>query len=129
MLFWKKKLLTDSSLLGRWGEKRTEKFLKRKGLHPLARNFSTKMGEIDLIMVDRGGAIVFIEVKCRANEDFTPAETLVTTDKQRKLNYTAQYFLRTYNIEDRPYRFDIVTVVLDSKCREHINHYPNAFVL
>lgn len=116
-------------LLGRWGEKRSEKFLKNKGLHPLTRNFSCKMGEIDLIMVDGDGAIVFIEVKCRANEDFTPAETLVTTDKQKKMNYTAQYFLRTHRISDRPYRFDIVTIVLNSNGREQINHYQNAFVL
>ncbi len=129
MLFWKRRLLSDSKLLGRWGEKRSEKFLKNKGLHPLTRNFSCKMGEIDLIMVDGDGAIVFIEVKCRANEDFTPAENLVTFDKQKKLNYTAQYFLRTHDIKDRPYRFDIVTIVLNSNGREQINHYQNAFVL
>lgn len=128
MIFWKKRLLSDSKLLGRWGEKRSEKFLKNKGLHTLARNFSCKMGEIDLIMIDGDGAVVFIEVKCRAKEDFTPAETLVTTDKQNKMNYTAQYFLRIHDIKDRPYRFDIVTVVLDSAGHEHINHYQNAFV-
>ena len=129
MLLLKKRLFTDPKLLGRWGENRCLKFLKHKGLHPLTRNFSCKLGEIDLIMVDSIGSIVFVEVKSRTNEDFTPAETLITTDKQRKMFNTAQYFLRTHNIENRPYRFDIITIVLDSNGRQRINHYENAFVL
>jgi putative endonuclease len=129
MLLLKKRLFSDQKLLGRWGEKRCLKFLKRKGLHPLTRNFSCKLGEIDLIMVDGIGSIVFVEVKCRSNEDFTPTETLITTDKQYKMSNTAQYFLKTHNIDNRPYRFDIVTIVLDSNGRRQINHYENAFVL
>jgi putative endonuclease len=129
MLLLKKRLFSDPKLLGRWGEKRCEKFLKQKGLHPLTRNFSCKTGEIDLIMVDSIGSIVFVEVKCRINEDFTPAENLITTEKQRKLYNAARYFLRTQNIDNRPYRFDIVTIVLESSGCEKINHYENAFVL
>jgi putative endonuclease len=129
MLLLKKRLFSDPKRLGRWGEKRCEKFLKQKGLHPLTRNFSCKTGEIDLIMVDSIGSIVFVEVKCRINEDFTPAENLITTEKQRKLYNAARYFLRTRNIDNRPYRFDIVTIVLESNGCEKINHYENAFVL
>jgi putative endonuclease len=129
MLLLKKRLFSDPKLLGRWGEKRCEKFLKQKGLHSLTRNFSCKTGEIDLIMVDSIGTIVFVEVKCRINEDFTPAENLITTDKQRKMFNTARYFLSTNNIESRPYRFDIVTIVLQSNGHQRINHYENAFVL
>jgi putative endonuclease len=128
MLFLKKRLFADPKLLGRWGEKRCEKYLKRKGLSPLTRNFSCKTGEIDLIMVD-GQTIVFIEVKTRASEDFTPTETLVTKDKQNKIYNTARYFLNSHNIENRPYRFDIITIVLEDNGRQHINHYENAFVL
>ena len=68
----RRKLLTDKARLGRWGEKRCESFLRRKGLKTLARNYSCKMGELDLVMVDTDGAIVFVEVKTRAGEDLTP---------------------------------------------------------
>ena len=129
MFFWEKRLFADSKLLGRWGEKRCEKFLKHKGLRTLARNFSCKLGEIDLIMVDGHGTIVFIEVKTRASEDFTPTETLVTKDKQNKMYNTARYFLNSHNIENRPYRFDIITIVLENNGCQRINHYENAFVL
>jgi putative endonuclease len=120
-------LLVDRGLLGRWGEKRCEKFLKRKGLKTLARNFSCKTGEIDLIMVDTDGTIVFVEVKTRADESLTPTESVITTAKKEKAARTARYFLATSNIEDRPYRFDVVTIVLGQTGRPQVRHYENAF--
>jgi putative endonuclease len=100
MLLNRRKLLADRELLGRWGEKRCEKFLKRKGLKKLARNFSCKTGEIDLVMVDTDGSIVFTEVKARAGEILTPAESVITAPKKAKLTKTARYFLATHNIEE-----------------------------
>ena len=129
MLLNKRKLLADAKLLGRWGEKRCEKFLKGKGLKKLARNFSCKVGEIDLVMVDTDRTIVFVEVKTRADESFATAEEVITPAKKAKLNKVARYFLATHNVEDRPYRFDVVTIVLCSAERKQIRHYENAFVL
>ena len=121
------KLLTDRKLLGKWGEKRCEKFLKKKGLKKLARNFLCKSGEIDIIMVDTDGTVVFVEVKTRANEDFSSAESAITTAKQTRMNRAARYFLTTHKIEDRPFRFDVVTIVLGRTGPEQIRHYENAF--
>ena len=115
-------------MFGLWGEKRCEKFLKRKGLKTLTRNFYCKTGEIDLIMVDRDGTLVFVEVKTRANEDFGPAESVVTKTKQTRMLRTARYFLATNNIENRPFRFDVVIIVLAEKGPEQIRHYENVFV-
>jgi putative endonuclease len=124
----KRRLLADRELLGRWGEKRSEKFLKRKGLKTLTRNFSCKTGEIDLIMVDSDGTLVFVEVKTRANEDFSPSESAVTKPKKIRMLRTARYFIATNNIENRPFRFDVVTIVLGEKSPAQIRHYENAFV-
>ena len=128
MLLKKQKLLTDRERLGRWGEKRCEKFLKRKGLKTLTRNFSCKTGEIDLIMVDEDGTLVFIEVKTRANEDYSPSESAVNKTKKTRMLRAARYFLAANDIENRPYRFDVVTIVLGEKGPGQINHYENAFV-
>lgn len=122
----KGKLQADTKRLGRWGEKQAEKLLKAKGLKLLTRNFRCNTGEIDLIMADTYGTIVFVEVKTRANEDFTPAESAVNKTKRRRLFNAAKYFLITHNISDRDFRFDIVTVVLNPK---KIKHYPDAFVI
>ncbi len=127
-LFNRRRLLADPKLLGRWGEKQSERFLKRKGLRPLARNFNCKTGEIDLVMVDTNRAIVFVEVKTRADENFTPPQELITEAKKNKMYGTARYFIATHNIENRPYRFDVVTVVLGQTGRPQIEHYKKAFV-
>jgi putative endonuclease len=123
----KRRLLADRKLLGRWGEKRCEKFLKRKGLKTLTRNFSCKTGEIDLVMVDKDRTLVFVEVKTRASEDFSPSESAITPAKKARMLRTARHFLATNNIENRPFRFDVVTIVLGEKGPEEIRHYENAF--
>jgi len=128
MVLKRRKLLADRKLLGRWGEKYCRGFLKRKGLKTLTRNFSCKTGEIDLIMVDADRTIVFIEVRTRADETFNAVESSITAPKKTRLLRTARYFLATNNIDDRPCRFDIVTIVLPPKGPPQIRHYENAFV-
>lgn len=120
--------MADRKKLGQWGEKRCESFLKKKGFKKLARNFSCRSGEIDLIMVDNDGALVFVEVKTRADEAFEVTESVITPAKKIKLNRAARYFLSTHNIENRPFRFDVVTIVLGQRGRPQIKHYENAFV-
>jgi putative endonuclease len=121
------KLLADRKKLGRWGEKRCESFLKKKGLRKLARNFSCKSGEIDLIMVDTNGVIVFVEVRSKTNESFGPPEESITYSKKARLLRAARYFLAIHNIKDRAFRFDVVTVVLGQSGRAQIRHYENTF--
>ncbi len=122
------RLLKDTELLGRWGERRGEKFLKRKGLRLLTRNYCCKAGEIDLVMVDTDRAIVFVEVKTRADDVFTPTESVVTTPKMDRMARTARYFLSANDIENRPYRFDIVAITVGQKGAAKIRHFKNAFV-
>ena len=93
----------------------------------LSRNFSCKTGEIDVIMVDTDGSIVFVEVKTRADEDFAATESVITTAKKAKISRTARYFLSSHNIENRPCRFDVITIVLSRTGSEQIRHYENAF--
>jgi len=124
----RKKLLVDTELLGKWGERQCEKFLKRKGLKTLTRNYACKAGEIDLIMVDNDRSIVFVEVKTRRDEKFAPTESVVTKPKMDKMTRTARYFISVHEIENRPYRFDVITVTLGQRGPAEFRHYKNAFV-
>ena len=128
LLLNRKKLLADKKKLGRWGEKRCERFLKRKGFRTLVRNFFCRSGEIDLIMVDGDGVVVFIEVKTRADEEFEAVESVITDGKKNRMTRAARYFLATHNIENRPFRFDFVAIVLGQAGPVQIRHYENAFV-
>lgn len=124
------RLLSDRKLLGRWGEKRCEKYLRRKSLKTVARNFSCKRGEIDLVMMDTScddGVIVFVEVKTRKDEDLAQAQDAVTFEKRRRLIRTAKYFLKIYKVE-RAARFDVVAVILGKTGPVEIRHYESAFV-
>jgi len=128
LLLNRPKLLADAKLLGQWGQRYCERFLKSKGLRKLSRNFSCKTGEIDLIMVASDGTVVFVEVKTRANESFSQVESAITYAKKTKLSRAARYFLARHKIGSRPFRFDVVTIVLGQKGPVQIRHYENAFV-
>jgi putative endonuclease len=128
ILWNRRKLSADRKHLGQWGEKRCQRFLKRKGLKTLTRNFTCKTGEIDLVMVDTDKTIVFVEVRTRVDEKFSSVESSITSAKKAKLFRTARFFLAAHDIEDRPFRFDVVTIILGQKGRPQIRHYENAFV-
>lgn len=125
--FARARLLRNPAKLGRWGETRARRFLGKLGYKTLARNWRAEKGELDLVMAD-GRAIVFVEVKSRRDEDFTPAVRAVTTHKKKLLYRTAKCFLRQYHLLDRPLRFDVVTVILGRTGSPEIRHYRNAFV-
>ena len=124
----RRKLLSNPKLLGRWGERCSRRYLKRKGLKIIAQNYICKLGEIDLIAAETDGAIVFVEVKTRRDEDYARAQDAVNYKKRTTLGQLAKFFLKTYKIKDKPYRFDVVAIVLGEKGPAEIRHYENAFV-
>lgn len=109
-------------LLGRLGEKKAEKFLRKKKYKIIEKNYTTKFAECDLIAL-YGNLLVFIEVKTRSSVAFgTPADA-VDLKKQRKYVKLAEYFIMM-NDEYKNYsvRFDVVEILNDS-----VNHIENAF--
>ncbi len=129
MLFLiRRRLLNDRARLGRWGERRCERYLRNKGLRTLARNYACKVGELDLIMVAPDGTLVFVEVRSRADERFGPVEDTITPAKRARVARAARHFLAAHKIEDRPLRFDVVAVILGRRGPPQIRHYEHAFV-
>lgn len=129
MLFLiRRRLLNDRARLGRWGERRCERYLRNKGLRTLTRNYLCKAGELDLVMVDGDGTLVFVEVRSRADERFGPVEATVTPAKRGRVARAARHFLAVHKIEDRPLRFDVVTLILGRSGPPQIRHYERAFV-
>jgi len=121
-------LLADIYRLGRWGQKQAERRLRRSGCRILARNWAADCGELDLVVCDADGVVVFVEVKTRRSEAFAPAVAAVNLKKQRKIARTAKRFLTQYKLSDRPLRFDVLTVILPDKGPVEVKHYPAAFV-
>ncbi|RMF24949.1 MAG: YraN family protein, partial [Deltaproteobacteria bacterium] len=89
------------------GEEAAARYLQRLGYKIVARNYSCRYGEVDLIALD-GRTLVFIEVKLRRGR-FDPLEA-VDERKQRHLSRVAFDFLRRHAMLGRPARFDVVAV-------------------
>ena len=111
----------QSKGLGNYGEALAVKYLTNLGYNILDRNFTSKMGEIDIIAED-GEYLVFVEVKYRTDTAYGLPFEAVTKAKQRKIKKTAQYYLLRHNAFDKDCRFDIIDVQGDV-----IEHYKNAF--
>jgi putative endonuclease len=111
-------------LLGERGERAAARFVRREGLHILARRYRTSLGEIDLVARE-GPVVVFIEVKARRHG--APAEA-ITPEKERRLTLAALHFLKRYELLEHPCRFDVVTVVWpDDRTKPTLEHIRSAF--
>jgi len=90
-------------------EQRAGAELERAGLKLLARNYATRHGELDLVMLDRD-TVVFVEVRYRVHAGHGDALASITRAKQDKLVRTARLWLAAHpQHAQRACRFDVVS--------------------
>jgi putative endonuclease len=70
-------------------------FLQRQRLVLVARNVHCRGGELDLVMRDRDGTLVFVEVRARTSRSYGGAAASVGWHKQQRVLRAARYFLAT----------------------------------
>ena len=107
--------------LGKLGEQYAAAYIEQLGYLLVAANFTLPVGrnlrgatvnaEIDLVAYD-GDTLCFIEVKTRASDWFAPPQANIDLRKRRQLARAAREYRRLFELEDQPFRFDVVTVVL-----------------
>lgn len=98
--------------VGDAAEERASGFLQAKGLQFVARNYRTPGrggGEIDLVMRDRDGTLVFVEVRKRSRTDHGGAAASVGHVKQRRIIFAARHYLLQLRTVP-PCRFDVVVM-------------------
>lgn len=79
---------------GYQAEDRLAAYLQDEGHRILARNYSTRYGEIDIIYVEKDtGDLVFGEVKYRQDETYGEPYEYVSSAKLRRIEYAATHFL------------------------------------
>jgi putative endonuclease len=87
--------------------------LQQQGLKLLQRNYRTPGrggGEIDLIMSESDGTLVFVEVRQRASVSHGGAAASVGLVKQRRIVFAARHYLMRRPGAPPPCRFDVVGV-------------------
>jgi len=110
--------------LGKRGEAFAAAYLEQAGYRLVAANFTLPVGrnlrgavvntEIDLVAYD-GETLCFVEVKTRASDWFAPPQINVDRRKQRQISRAAAAYRNMFGLEDQPYRYDVITVVLSKE--------------
>jgi putative endonuclease len=111
--------------LGNSGETLAAYFLKQKGYRILERNYTTPIGEIDIIAKE-GETIVFIEVKTRTDISFGYPFESVHIKKIQKLKKTALCYMKKQGRESSA-RFDVISIILKEHGNPEIEHIKDAF--
>jgi len=113
--------------LGRKGEGKAIRFLKKRGYRIIEKNYVCKMGEMDIIAREKD-TLAFIEVKTRTSTEFGPPQLAVNAPKQRQLSKVALNYLKEKKLEDVKARFDVVAILLEQQ-GEKIELIKDAFDL
>lgn len=109
---------------GRKAEQVAVDFLIGRDYHIIERNFTCKLGEIDII-AEHKGEVVFVEVRSSRPGSFIDPAYSINRTKQRKIIRAARMYLAERFHEAPPCRFDVVLV----RAGQHpdIELIPSAF--
>lgn len=103
---------TSSTQRGQWAEEQALRHLQAQGLKLIERNYRTPGrggGEIDLIVRDRDGSLVFVEVRSRNTGRYGGAAASIGQSKQQRIVLAARHYLMKFAAAP-PCRFDVVLV-------------------
>jgi putative endonuclease len=107
--------MVTTKRLGDEAEARALAHLQRQGLTLVERNYRVaagprrRGGELDLIMRERDGTLVFIEVRQRASAAHGGAAASIGASKQRSLVLPAQHYLLRFATPPAC-RFDVIAI-------------------
>jgi len=105
----------QKKLLGNATESLVRSFLEQHGLNCVEQNFSCRLGEIDLVMLETtSNSLVFVEVRFRANASHGNATESVDWKKQRKLRRTVLHYLQKNADAGTHARIDVIGVCKSS---------------
>lgn len=104
-----------SKTLGDRAEQLAQRWLEARGWRTVCRNYRWAQGpgrpggEIDIVALDPGGTLVFVEVRMRASLAHGGAAASVSLAKRQRLARTAHHFLCAHPCwENHPCRFDLM---------------------
>jgi putative endonuclease len=112
--------------LGAAGEAAACAHLEQCGYRILARNARAERVELDIV-AERGGVLVFVEVKTRRGSGWGSAAEAVDAHKQARIARGARAWLRASERRPRRVRFDVVTCEPEPRGGFRIAHWEGAF--
>ena len=108
--------------IGNKGEKVAANYLLARGYKIIGANFFNnkgyRLGEIDLIVKNKKGVVIFVEVKTRKNYKSSNnkgvfPENAITSEKIKKIEKAANVFLKLNNLLNNKWRIDAVSIIFN----------------
>ena len=117
--------MTYQKKIGDFGETLAADYLQSKGYLLLDRHYTTRYGELDLVMQE-SGTIVFVEVKTRTTFTYGLPEASITPGKMEKIQNSALLWLQAHPDAPDDWRVDAVAVLLDHRrSLKDLQHFEN----
>ncbi len=105
------------------GEEAARAFAEARGYRTVARNVRTPYGEIDLVLEDARGTLVFAEVKARGGPEFGDGAEAVTRAKRKRLRRAGLACAGALGRADAALRFDVFAI----DAGRQVEHIVDAF--
>ena len=111
---------------GKAAEDAAARHLRGCGYKILERNFTTPLGEIDIVALE-GEVVCFVEVRSHSSADFGSAMEALTKEKQRRVTKAALTYMKARRLEDVEVRFDFAAVEVSEDGAAQVDLVRNAF--
>ena len=113
--------------IGSYGEDLVCEYLLDIKHKILARNFRSKLGEIDIITFFNN-MIIFTEVKSRYTNSYGSPMESVTYYKQKLIIKLSSYYILINKLNDYNIRYDVIEIFFNKSNQNFtINHIKDAF--
>jgi putative endonuclease len=115
---------------GKRAEQAACRYLQKHKLKIIAKNYSCRFGEIDIVCLS-DQHLVFVEVRYRRTAHYGSAAETVNFAKQQRIILTARHFLScnagAEQYSELPCRFDVIEASPGNSGELQLNWLPNAF--
>jgi putative endonuclease len=100
----------DSRAAGQIWETRAAEYLEANGLRVIARSWTCRLGELDIVCEDKD-ALVVVEVRARGRHARSSAAESIGPHKRRRIVQATRHFLMRHpGRASQPIRFDVVAI-------------------
>mgnify|MGYP001606524616 CR=1 FL=1 len=128
-MFWRKSIPDPDwhsrKAVGKWGEEKAVEYLRNKGYKIIARHWTHRIGELDIVAA-RSGRIIFVEVRTKTSLRYGTPEESIGWYKQNRLRRTANVYMLKNKLLDVPYQIDSLAIMYDKVRQEiTIRHLEN----
>lgn len=119
--------MANTNRTGAAGERIAIKYLRAQGYTIVDRNWSTVVGELDIV-AKRDDQLVFVEVKTRRGVSTESALESVTAAKHERTLKAVYQYLHKHDIDaESGWRIDVIGVAIAANGRPRIDHVEDAF--